>query len=386
MARTVIVLGLVITFGLLGFSALWVGFGANNYLFQDGSTPLTGDWNVGTFDITIPSTNKLFFRDSDLYLYSSSDGTLDVVGDTFVNVTANGNTVSFHQYGLLIPNTAGFEIDFVGAGTANIKVAEELVLYSGGVPALTLDNSQDATFAGSITVPGGDYVYFRSANEFIRSQAAGFLHLKAGSQVYLQSGNNFYISASGGSQWPFQMAGTTLTYIGVIKMESNNFLKFRDDEIYLASLDDGHLDVEADVSIDLNAPVFIDGNLNMDHNYIIEMDFNHWLDFSVEGGITDEVLNLVPSGVLTQDRHYHRLTLGTSGSPGDGKFFNMTLTDGTNELTLSLTGAETSGWSITNEFDLDVSAETLTLKYSQTAGGGVTNAFVTIKYHYKENA
>jgi len=148
-------------------------------------------------------------------------------------------------------------------------------------------------------------------------------------------------------------------------------------------------DFEGNLTVDGNLNVTgsgeFGGDINMNHNYIIESDFNHWLDFTVEGGKTDETLNIIPVGVCTQDRHYHRLTVGTSGSPGAGKFFNMTLTDGTNELTLSLTGAETIAWTETSEFDWDVSTETLTLKYSQTAGGLVTNAFVTIKYHYKEN-
>ena len=133
-------------------------------------------------------------------------------------------------------------------------------------------------------------------------------------------------------------------------------------------------------------PPFFDENLGMRHNYIIESDFSHWFDFTVEAGKTDEILTIVPAGVCVQDRYYHRLTLGTIGSAGTNKFFNMTLSDGTNELTLSLTGEETSGFSVTEEFAWDVSAETLSLKYSQSAGGRVTNAFVTIKYHYKENA
>ena len=127
------------------------------------------------------------------------------------------------------------------------------------------------------------------------------------------------------------------------------------------------------------------GYLDMNHNYILNFDMSHWLNFEVAEGAADETLNIVPAAVLLQDRHYHRLTLGVDMAPGAGKFFNMTLTDGTNELMVSLTGAETSAWTITGEFDWDASAETLTLKYSQTAGGAVNNAFVTIKYHYEEN-
>ena len=50
-SRSLIVLGVVATFLVLVFASLSVGFGSNNYLFHNGSTPLTGDWDIHGFYI-----------------------------------------------------------------------------------------------------------------------------------------------------------------------------------------------------------------------------------------------------------------------------------------------------------------------------------------------
>ena len=67
------------------------------------------------------------------------------------------------------------------------------------------------------------------------------------------------------------------------------------------------------------------------------------------------------------------------------KWVNVSLTDGTNSLNISITGAEKSEDTTITAFDLDVSAETLTLTYSQTAGGASDEACIMIHWYYKEN-
>lgn len=127
------------------------------------------------------------------------------------------------------------------------------------------------------------------------------------------------------------------------------------------------------------------GDVNMNHNYIIESDFSHWIHFTMTEGATDVSINVVPSGLLVQDRHFHRITFAVDVAPGVGKECNITLTDGVGSMSVSLTGTEiTNGWTETGEFDWDVSANTLILKYTQDAGGSASKGFITIKYHYKE--
>ena len=147
-------------------------------------------------------------------------------------------------------------------------------------------------------------------------------------------------------------------------------------------------DFEGNLTVDGNLNVTgtgeFGGNVDMNENYIIESDFCHWLHFTMEGGKTDVTINTVPSGVLLQDRYYHRLTFAVDTAPGAGKECNVSLSDGTNTMFVDLVDAETSDFTLTNPFSLDVSAETLTLSYSQSAGGSASRGFITIKYHYQE--
>ena len=124
--------------------------------------------------------------------------------------------------------------------------------------------------------------------------------------------------------------------------------------------------------------------VDLEHNYILESDFSHWIHFTMAAGILDESINVVPLGILNQDRHFHRITFAVDEAPGVGKECNVTLTNGLGSMFISLTGDEVSGWTETGEFDWDVSETTLTLSYTQDAGGLARKGFITIKYHYKE--
>lgn len=147
-------------------------------------------------------------------------------------------------------------------------------------------------------------------------------------------------------------------------------------------------DFTGDLKIDGNLNVTGSGefgdDLDMNHNYILYSDFNHWMHFSLEAGKSDITLNIIPADFVTKDRHYHRIIFVVDTAPGVGKEVNVTLSNGDNTMTVSLTGAEESGWTETGEFDWDVSEENLILTYTQDAGGLATNGFITIKYHYKD--
>lgn len=51
-SKAIIGLGVLATFSIILVVALSVGYGTNQYLFQDGSKPLTANWNAGNFNIT----------------------------------------------------------------------------------------------------------------------------------------------------------------------------------------------------------------------------------------------------------------------------------------------------------------------------------------------
>lgn len=96
-SRSIIVGFIVITFLGIFVVAMSVGYGNNNYLFQDGSKPLNANWDVGAYDIsnidsleandldTGQGANELF--DMDQNVLTTSDVTfndLDIVGTAFL--------------------------------------------------------------------------------------------------------------------------------------------------------------------------------------------------------------------------------------------------------------------------------------------------------------
>jgi len=57
----------------------------------------------------------------------------------------------------------------------------------------------------------------------------------------------------------FDLFGSANTWTADQKLSDANQLQFRDSAINISSIDDGHLDLTADINIDLNAPVIITG-------------------------------------------------------------------------------------------------------------------------------
>ena len=151
------------------------------------------------------------------------------------------------------------------------------------------------------------------------------------------------------------------------------------------------------VSIPAALVGFIDGNLNvtgtgefggdvdMNHNYVLYMDMDEHIHHDAVAGIGYQVIDQISAGYFTQDRHIHSIHVFASPSPGEGKWMNITLSDGTNNIWVNITGADQEGFSDTGEFDWDVSAETFTVGYAQTAGGAVDEFCIHYDWHYKEN-
>lgn len=148
---------------------------------------------------------------------------------------------------------------------------------------------------------------------------------------------------------------------------------------------------------DFEGNLTVDGNLNvtgtgefgddvdMNLNYILYSPAESWIHMDLIGGAVDVELSSIPNGTHNQDRHYAKLHCSVGTAPGADKFVNVTLSDGTSSMTVSITGADKSEVTTINNFDLDVSAETLTLKYSMTAGGASDEACVMIHWYFKEN-
>jgi phage baseplate assembly protein gpV len=107
---------------LLSDSAV-LSFGA------DSDTTLTHTDGTG---LTLNSTNKLLFRDTGLYINSSTDGQLDIVADTEVQIAAT-----------TIDINGAIAMDGAITGATNITL-------SGELDAATLDISGNADIDGTL--------------------------------------------------------------------------------------------------------------------------------------------------------------------------------------------------------------------------------------------
>ena len=148
---------------------------------------------------------------------------------------------------------------------------------------------------------------------------------------------------------------------------------------------------------DFEGNLTVDGNLNvtgtgefgddvdMNLNYILYSPFDSWIHVDFAAGATNVELFSIPAGIHSQDVHYTLLMCSVGTAPGADKFVNVSITDGTNTMTISITGADKSESTTTGAFDLDVSTEALTIKYSQTGGGASDEACIMLHWYYKEN-
>ena len=108
---------------ILGSDSAVLKFGA------DSDTTLTHTDGTG---LTLNSTNKLLFRDSALYINSSTDGQLDIVADTEVQIAAT-----------TIDINGAVALDGAITGATNITL-------SGELDAATLDISGNADIDGTL--------------------------------------------------------------------------------------------------------------------------------------------------------------------------------------------------------------------------------------------
>ena len=108
---------------ILGSDSAVLKFGA------DSDTTLTHTDGTG---LTLNSTNKLLFRDTGLYVNSSTDGQLDIVADTEVQIAAT-----------TIDINGAVALDGAITGATNITL-------SGELDAATLDISGDADIDGTL--------------------------------------------------------------------------------------------------------------------------------------------------------------------------------------------------------------------------------------------
>ena len=149
---------------ILGSDSAVLKFGA------DSDTTLTHTDGTG---LTLNSTNKLLFRDSALYINSSTDGQLDIVADTEVQIAAT-----------TIEINGAVELNGAITGATNITLSGELDAATGDFSG---DVDIDGTLeADAITVDG------TTLAEFIADTTGAMVssNTETGITVTYQDGDN----------------------------------------------------------------------------------------------------------------------------------------------------------------------------------------------------
>jgi hypothetical protein len=159
-------------------------------------------------------------------------------------------------------------------------------------------------------------------------------------------------------------------------------LQFRDTDLYIASLDDGHLDLEADTSIDLNAPVSGNGNwtttgnvtaanlLVADTGTIGSASDTDAMSIAADGDV--DVVNDFTAGTITSDA---ALTATTNVVIGDAG--NIGSASDTDAIAVAANGEVTFSQEVQAGAGIDVSGGTLvvgTISGTMTDGTASWNA------------
>ncbi len=105
------------------------------------------------------------------------------------------------------------------------------------------------------------------------------------------------------------------------------------------------------------------------------------LHHDVAGGEAADVQFQLRAGDLTQDLHIIKLVVSLENAPGGTKEVTITVSDGITTMTVVVTGAETSGSTTTNNFELDVSEKDLTVAFSADGGTAAGCCTIVIVHH-----
>ena len=152
-SKGIILFGVIATFSIIFIVAISMGYGTNNYLFQDGSTPLTANWNAGSYNIRannfLADYSAIFGLADSSYSFPTSDGL-----ENQILVTDGDGSLTFG----VIPR-AGAYFYYLHNATSDIAT------YYNMTVQLPYDVQQNFTFPDV----SNDYVFinFYSLNTFI---------------------------------------------------------------------------------------------------------------------------------------------------------------------------------------------------------------------------
>ena len=244
----------------------------NDAFFSTGSVINFGDGQevtltAATTGLTINAAKKLFFRDTGLFLNSSTDGQLDVTADTELGITAP-----------IVDIDASTEVNI----SNDLKLSSDsAVLGFGGDNDATLTHTDDV----GLTLNSTNKLMFNDATQFVQGSSGTVLSLGATDEIDLTATAidiNGTVDISGlavlsaNTTIGAGAAGVdyTLTFNGAdndgvitwsededyftigddILMSSTEKIQFQDTGTHIYSSGDGVLDVVSDTTLDFDSP------------------------------------------------------------------------------------------------------------------------------------
>ena len=218
-------------------------------------------------DILVASSEKLQFRDTALYINSSTDGQLDIVADTLVQIATAAFTVD--ASGDITLDAGGADVVLKDDGTTFGSLTNssgELVIKSGSTPTAALTFSgANITAEGNLTVDGNLDVtgtFDLSDSNFTN---AGNIQLDS---ISGDADTNTSITFSGSDVITVATGGTTSFTVDAsqnILMNAAQKVQFRDTALTIHSSADGQLDINADTELEITAPT-VDINASSEVN------------------------------------------------------------------------------------------------------------------------
>jgi hypothetical protein len=214
--------------------------------------------------VTIATSNT-FVGDAAGYTFTSGVENVAVGQGALYSATGHWNTAVGRQAGFL--HTGGNSNTFLGcsAGYADASYANSVCVgYFAG---------KYETVGSKLFIDGLDRTDLAGGQT--KSLIYGLFNATVATQSLTVNAGAFTINGGTDSDITLNFTGTT--YSGLLNwMEDEDYFKFSDDllmnsteniyfrdtDVYIASLTDGHLDLTADVSIDLNAAVVLGGELD----------------------------------------------------------------------------------------------------------------------------
>ena len=174
---------------------------------------------TGGTDVAVSTDDKVQFRDAAIYINSSTDGQLDIVADTEIQIAATTIDINgaINASGEIIAASLDISGDVDIDGTTNLDVVD----IDGAV-----------NIAAATTIDGANKVQFRDTGIYLNSSTDGQLDIVADTEI--------------------QIAATTIDINGAINASG---------EIIAASLDiSGDVDIDGTTNLDI---VDIDGAVNI---------------------------------------------------------------------------------------------------------------------------